>query len=114
MVSEFLCAAKGRLSYWDAQQQQRVYATEIIKYGSGKGDDGWWNAEKMVEQTRKAIQVFNHAFPDDIAVGPQPGPQQHQHRGTARRQEVQPGGFRLSRNHGRRQDGRPSGGSGWG
>ncbi len=68
MVSEFLCAAKGRLSYWDAQQQERVYATEIIKYGSGKSDDGWWNAEKMVEQTRKAIRVFNHAFPDDIAV----------------------------------------------
>jgi len=68
MVSEFLCAAKGRLSYFDESTQQPVYATAIIKYGSGKGDDGWWNAQKMVEQTQRAITVFNHAFPGDIAV----------------------------------------------
>jgi hypothetical protein len=45
-----------------------VYATEIIKYGSGRNDDGWWNAEKMVEQTKAALEIFNRAFPDDIAV----------------------------------------------
>lgn len=68
MVSEFLCAAIGRLSYYDFNRRQQVYATEVIKYGSGKGDDGWWNAENMVAQTRKAIQIFNLAFPNDIAV----------------------------------------------
>jgi len=67
MVSEFLCAAIGRLSYIDSNQQ-RVYATEIIQYGSGKGDDRWWNADKMVQQTQKAIRIFNQAFPNDIAV----------------------------------------------
>ena len=66
MVSEFLCAAQGRLHCIDDQQE--VYATEIIKYGSGTNDDGWWNAEKMVNQTEKAISIFNKAFPDDIAV----------------------------------------------
>jgi hypothetical protein len=39
MVSEFLCAAQGRLHYVD--EQEKVYATEIIKYGSGRNDDGW-------------------------------------------------------------------------
>jgi len=68
MISEFLCAAVGRLSYYDHEKGMRVYATEVIKYGSGKGDDGWWNAEKMVQQSKKAIEVFNKAFPNDIAV----------------------------------------------
>jgi hypothetical protein len=45
-----------------------VYATEIIKYGSDRSDHGWWNAEKMVAQTRKAITIFNKAFPGDIVV----------------------------------------------
>jgi hypothetical protein len=66
MVSEFLCAAQGRLHCID--EQQKMYATEIIKYGSGRSDDGWWNAEKMVEQTKRAITIFNKAFPRDIAV----------------------------------------------
>jgi len=42
--------------------------TAIIKYGIGKGDDGWWNTQKMVEQTQRAITVFNCAFTGDIAV----------------------------------------------
>lgn len=74
MVSEFLSAAIGRLSYIPPAQAgqesagERVYAIEIIRYSSGKGKDGWWNAEKMVELTRKAIEIFNSAFPNDIAV----------------------------------------------
>jgi len=68
MVSEFLCAAIGRLSYYDDDCRKCVYATEVIKYGSGTSDDGWWNAERMVEQTRKTIRIFNRAFPNDIAV----------------------------------------------
>jgi hypothetical protein len=67
MVSEFLCAAQGRLHCCD-EQGGNEYVTEIIKYGSGKSDDGWWNAEKMVKQAEKAIAIFNKAFPEDIAV----------------------------------------------
>jgi hypothetical protein len=68
MISEFLYAATGRLSYYDGEKGERVHATEFIQYDSGKGDDGWWNAEKMVQQTRKAFEVFNKAFPNDFAV----------------------------------------------
>jgi len=68
MVSEFLLAASGRLRYFDKDIKEHIYATEIIKYGSGKSDDGWWNAEKMVAQTQKAIQIFQKAYPNDIAV----------------------------------------------
>ena len=67
MVSEFLCAAQGRLNCRD-EEGGKEYITEIIKYGSGSSDDGWWNAEKMVKQTEKAITIFNKAFPGDIAV----------------------------------------------
>lgn len=67
MVSEFLCAAQGRLNCSD-EEGGKEYITEIIKYGSGSSDDGWWNAEKMVKQTEKAITIFNKAFPGDIAV----------------------------------------------
>ena len=28
----------------------RELACEIIKYGSGKNDKGWWGSAKMVEQ----------------------------------------------------------------
>jgi hypothetical protein len=75
LVSEFLCAAQGCLHYIDTdhgnnlnERPKKKYATEIIKYGSGKDEDGWWNVEKMVLQTRKAIKNFNKSFPDDIAV----------------------------------------------
>jgi len=68
MISEFLCAAIGSLSYYDREKSERVYATEFIQYGSSKADDGWWNAEKMVQQTRKAVEVFKQAFPNDIVV----------------------------------------------
>ena len=69
-MSEFLCAAQGRLHHIDESRgvPEKVYATEIIKYGSGKSDDGWWDAEKMVEQTKKAIAIFNKASHGDIAV----------------------------------------------
>ena len=66
MVSEFLCAAHGRLHC--VEEGEKAYATEIIKYGSGRSDDGWWNAEKMVIQAKKAIDIFNKAFPGDVAV----------------------------------------------
>ena len=41
MISEFLCAAIGSLSYYDREKSERVYATEFIQYGSSKADDGW-------------------------------------------------------------------------
>ena len=70
MVSEFLCVVQGRLHHIDESQgvPVKVYATEIIKYESGKSDDSWWDAEKMVEQTKKVITIFNKAFPGDITV----------------------------------------------
>jgi hypothetical protein len=80
LVSEFLCAAQGCLYYIDTDHGNNlngrskiyiyiyIYATEIIKYGSGKNDDGWWNVEKMVLQTQKAIKIYNKSFPDDIVV----------------------------------------------
>jgi hypothetical protein len=46
----------------------KEYVTEIIKHGSGKDDDGWWNAEKMVKQAERAIATFERAFPENIAV----------------------------------------------
>lgn len=67
MLSDFLCAAHGRLHYIN-EDHEKVYAIETIKYGSGKNDDGWWDAEKMVAQTKKAIAIFEQAFPDDIAL----------------------------------------------
>lgn len=70
MVSEFLLAADGRLACnaGDDELTGRIYASETIQYGSGKNDDGWWNAEKMIAQTKKAINIFNKSHPDDIAV----------------------------------------------
>ena len=50
MVSDFLTAAQGRLAYIDPATNTRDLACEIIKYGSGKYDEGWWNSAKMVEQ----------------------------------------------------------------
>jgi hypothetical protein len=41
------------------------YATEIVTYGSGKNNAGWW--EKMVKQAKMAIAIFNKAFPEDMA-----------------------------------------------
>jgi hypothetical protein len=48
MVSEFLCAAGGRLSTYDRASHARQYATEIFKYGSGASDEGWWYSKKML------------------------------------------------------------------
>ena len=64
MVSEF-CATHGRLH---CVRDTKVYATEIIKYGGGRSDDGWWNAEKMVIQVTKAVDIFNKACPGDVAA----------------------------------------------
>ena len=72
MVSEFLTAAQGRLHCINedsAGNRHITSTTEIIQYGSGKNDDGWWTAEKMVEQVRdKAIPIFEKAFLEKTAV----------------------------------------------
>jgi hypothetical protein len=43
MISKFLCAAHRRLHYLNDSSglPKVVYAMEVIKYGSGKSDDGW-------------------------------------------------------------------------
>lgn len=80
MVSVIFCAAIGRLSYIPPADHdghelaECIYATEIIRYvlpqpptlihgpmiafryGSSKGKDEWWNAEKMVEQNSNIQQ----------------------------------------------------------
>ena len=48
MVSEFVSAACGRLSHFDRTTKERVYATEILKYGAGS--DGYWTSQKMLSQ----------------------------------------------------------------
>jgi hypothetical protein len=70
MISDFLCAAHWRLYYLDDSSglPKVVYTTEVIKYGSRKSDDRWWNAEKMVEQTKKAISIVEKAFSGDIPI----------------------------------------------
>ena len=47
MVSDFLTAAQGRLTYTDPSGN-RILACKIIKYG--KNNDGWWDSEKMIQQ----------------------------------------------------------------
>ena len=47
---------------------EKVYAIEIIKYGNRKSDDSWQDAEKIVEQIKKVIAIFNKTFPRDITV----------------------------------------------
>ena len=75
---------------------EKVFATEIIKYGSGRSDDGWWNAEKMVIQAKKAIDIFNKAFPGDIAVFAFDNSSGHACKGkdalVANRMNLRPGG----------------------
>jgi hypothetical protein len=69
IVSEFLSAACGRLSYLDMEMGEREYAMEIIKYGSIASDEGWWNSQCMLAQViNKAIPIFEKASPDHIAV----------------------------------------------
>jgi transposase len=69
MVSEFLCAAGGRLSNYNKETAVRDYATEIFKYGSGKSDEGWWDSKKMLKQVlEKAIPIFEKQYPGHIAV----------------------------------------------
>ena len=64
MVFDFLTAAKGRLAYVDPTANKRELASEIIKYGSGKNDEGWWDSAKMVEQVSfyNIIALFKGLF----------------------------------------------------
>lgn len=69
MVSDFLSTADGRLRYMDPISGIENEACEIIRFGNGKNDDGYWNAEKMVRQVKeKAIPIFQKRFPGKKAV----------------------------------------------
>ena len=50
MVSGFLTADDGRLRYQNPTTKEVDQACQIIPYGNGKNDDGYWTAEKMVSQ----------------------------------------------------------------
>ena len=69
MVSEFLTAADGRLRFTDSKTGSVDEACEILRYGSGVSDDGYWTAEKMVRQVReRAIPIFEKRFPGKTAI----------------------------------------------
>ena len=64
MVSDFLTADDGRLRFQDPTTDKVEQACEIINYGNGKDDDGYWTAEKMIAQVKeKAIPLFEKRFP---------------------------------------------------
>ena len=66
MISEFLSAACGRLSYLDPETKERIYATEFLKYGSG---NGYWTSKRMISQViDRAIPIFEKAYPRHIGV----------------------------------------------
>ena len=46
MISDFLTADDGRLRYQHSITGVVEQACQIITYGSGKSDDGYWNPEK--------------------------------------------------------------------
>lgn len=68
MVSEFLTAADGPLRFQASDREEIERARVIVKYGNGPSDDGYWTGEKMVEQTKAAISIFEKRFPGSIGV----------------------------------------------
>ena len=69
MVSDFLTPDDGRLRYQDSTTDKIERACQIITYGSGKNDDGYWTAEKMVAQVKeKGIPIFEKRFPNKKAI----------------------------------------------
>lgn len=56
MVSEFLTPV-GRLSF--SEEGRKVYATETLETGSGT----WWTGQMLLEQVKKALEIFKAAHP---------------------------------------------------
>ena len=77
MVPDFLTASKGQLAYIDPTTNQRALAGEIINYGSGKIDDGWWGSEKMVEQVSYYSQPYSTLRRSESVVCIPRGPNLH-------------------------------------
>ena len=66
MVSKFLYAAGGRPSCYDGESAEPVHATEAINVEDG----GWWNSEKMVEQTKKPLRFLTRLFQTTLQPSP--------------------------------------------
>ena len=65
-VSEFINPMTGRLVLHDAQGNIVDEARKIIYPGS-KGD-AWWDTEQLLAQVKHAIEVFEKAHPNCIAL----------------------------------------------
>jgi hypothetical protein len=57
----------GRYRIDEQHETGGVLPNLFIKYGSGINDNGWWNAEKMVNQT-ESHRLLQQVFPGHIAV----------------------------------------------
>jgi hypothetical protein len=69
MVSEFLSASYGRLSYLDLETGEREYTIEIIKYGSAASNDRWCYLEYILAQVlNNTITIFEKAYPNYMTV----------------------------------------------
>lgn len=62
MVSEFL-TPNCRLHAYD-EDGQSIFATETLEAGQGT----WWGSEQLLQQVKKAVQVFRKAHPNCIGI----------------------------------------------
>jgi len=65
-VSGFINAEDGRLVLRDESGNVVAEAREIIYPGAN--GDAWWNTEQLLKQVKRAIQIFETAHPDCIAL----------------------------------------------
>ena len=65
-VSEFINPITGRLVFHDAQGNIVDEARKIIFPGSN--GDAWWDTEQLLAQVKHAIEVFEKAHPNCIAL----------------------------------------------
>ena len=63
MVSDFLTPG-GRLSF-QGPEGDREYTTSIIETGAGKD---WWTNKMMMEQLRRAVDIFMREFPGCVGL----------------------------------------------
>ena len=65
-VSEFINPITGHLILYDAQGNIVDEAQKIIYPGSNS--DAWWDTEQLLAQVKHAIEVFEKAHPNCVAL----------------------------------------------
>ena len=65
-VSGFINAEDGRFVLHDESGNIVAEAREIIYPGAN--GDAWWNTEQLLKQVKRAIEIFEAAHPDCIAL----------------------------------------------